>query len=98
MEDEVKQGTFEGWAIVEMMGHRKEIGFVSVPSGYAGTARKRIHTRKPGVRPPQRLWRAMVPNWHKGKTRIKPSAFMSCRAVVALRNQSLYGTGGNGVD
>jgi hypothetical protein len=29
MEDEAKQGTFEGWAIVEMMGHRKEIGFVS---------------------------------------------------------------------
>src|ERR1051326_2239591 len=29
MEDEVKQGTFEGWAIVEMMGHRKEIGFVT---------------------------------------------------------------------
>lgn len=30
MEDsDVKQGTFEGWAIVEMMGHRKEIGFVT---------------------------------------------------------------------
>lgn len=28
-EAEVKQGTFEGWAIVEMMGHRKEIGFVT---------------------------------------------------------------------
>jgi len=26
---EVKQGSFEGWAIVEMMGHRKEIGFVT---------------------------------------------------------------------
>jgi hypothetical protein len=29
METEVKQGAFEGWAIVEMMGHRKEIGFVT---------------------------------------------------------------------
>ena len=30
MEDiEVKQSNFEGWAIVEMMGHRKEIGFVT---------------------------------------------------------------------
>jgi hypothetical protein len=29
MEDEVKQGTFDGWAIVEMMGHRKEIGYVT---------------------------------------------------------------------
>src|SRR3954468_10809301 len=28
MEIEVKQATFEGWAIVEMMGHRKETGFV----------------------------------------------------------------------
>ncbi len=27
--EDVKQGTFEGWAIVEMMGHRKEIGFVT---------------------------------------------------------------------
>jgi hypothetical protein len=26
---EVKQATFEGWAIVEMMGHRKEIGYVT---------------------------------------------------------------------
>jgi|SRR5579863_6298032 len=24
-----KQSTFEGWAIVEMMGHRREIGFVT---------------------------------------------------------------------
>lgn len=28
-EVEVKQGNFEGWAIVEMMGHRKEIGYVT---------------------------------------------------------------------
>lgn len=29
MEDvEVKQANFEGWAIVEMMGHRREIGYV----------------------------------------------------------------------
>lgn len=26
---EVKQATFEGWAAIEMMGHRKEIGFVT---------------------------------------------------------------------
>lgn len=26
---EVQQAKFEGWAIVEMMGHRKEIGFVT---------------------------------------------------------------------
>ncbi len=26
---EVKQSSFEGWAIVEMMGHRKEIGYVT---------------------------------------------------------------------
>ena len=30
MTDEVKQqGNFEGWAIVEMMGHRQEIGYVT---------------------------------------------------------------------
>ena len=28
-ETEVKQGTFSGWAIVEMMGHRREAGFVT---------------------------------------------------------------------
>ena len=28
-EVEVKQASFEGWAVVEMMGHRKEIGFVT---------------------------------------------------------------------
>jgi len=28
-EVEIKQANFEGWAIVEMMGHRKEIGFVT---------------------------------------------------------------------
>lgn len=26
---EVKQANFEGWAVVEMMGHRKEIGYVT---------------------------------------------------------------------
>lgn len=28
-ETDVKQASFEGWAVVEMMGHRKEIGFVT---------------------------------------------------------------------
>lgn len=28
-ETDIKQGSFEGWAVVEMMGHRKEIGFVT---------------------------------------------------------------------
>lgn len=27
-EMELKQSTFEGWAVLELMGHRKEIGFV----------------------------------------------------------------------
>lgn len=26
---EVKQATFEGWCVIEMLGHRKEIGFVT---------------------------------------------------------------------
>jgi hypothetical protein len=29
MSDEVQQASFSGWAIVEMMGHRKEIGYVT---------------------------------------------------------------------
>lgn len=29
MSDELQQSKFEGWAIVEMMGHRREIGFVT---------------------------------------------------------------------
>lgn len=30
MEDvEVKQASFEGWCVIEMMGHRKEIGYVT---------------------------------------------------------------------
>lgn len=28
-ETEIKQASFEGWAIVEMMGHRREVGFVA---------------------------------------------------------------------
>lgn len=28
-ESDVKQAAFEGWAVVEMMGHRKEIGYVT---------------------------------------------------------------------
>lgn len=28
-EPEVKQATFEGWCVIEMMGHRKEIGYVT---------------------------------------------------------------------
>jgi hypothetical protein len=28
-EADVKQGMFDGWAVVEMMGHRKEIGYVT---------------------------------------------------------------------
>lgn len=27
--EENKQGSFSGWAVIEMMGHRKEIGFVT---------------------------------------------------------------------
>jgi len=29
MDSEAKQASFNGWAIVEMMGHRKEIGYVT---------------------------------------------------------------------
>jgi hypothetical protein len=29
MSTETQQANFEGWAVVEMMGHRKEIGFVT---------------------------------------------------------------------
>ena len=29
MEEELKQGNFTGWCIVEMMGHRREIGYVT---------------------------------------------------------------------
>jgi hypothetical protein len=28
-EQDIKQSNFEGWAVVEMMGHRKEIGYVT---------------------------------------------------------------------
>ena len=26
---EAKQAAFEGWAVVELMGHQKEVGFVT---------------------------------------------------------------------
>lgn len=29
MENELKQGNFEGWAMVEMMGHQREVGYVT---------------------------------------------------------------------
>ncbi len=40
---ELKQGSFEGWAIVEMMGHRREIGFVTTES-YGAASLFRVDT------------------------------------------------------
>lgn len=38
---EEKQAAFEGWAIVEMLGHRREIGYVTTEH-YGGAARFRV--------------------------------------------------------
>lgn len=41
--EEIKQGNFEGWAVVEMMGHRQEIGFVTTEA-YGGAVLFRVDT------------------------------------------------------
>lgn len=46
MDSEAGQAKFEGWAIVEMMGHRREIGFVTTES-YGAAALFRVDT--PGL-------------------------------------------------
>lgn len=45
-EIEIKQGNVEGWHIVEMMGHRKEIGFVTTEA-YGAAVLFRVDT--PGL-------------------------------------------------
>lgn len=40
---EIKQAKFEGWAVVEMMGHRKEIGFVTTEA-YGAAVLFRVDT------------------------------------------------------
>ena len=42
-EIEIKQGNVEGWHIVEMMGHRKEIGFVTTEA-YGAAVLFRVDT------------------------------------------------------
>lgn len=41
MSDEQKQSTFEGWALVEMMGHQREVGYVTTEY-FGGAAMFRI--------------------------------------------------------
>lgn len=62
MTTENKQASFEGWALVEMMGHRREIGFVTTEN-YGAAALFRIDT--PGL--PEREYALEQPAYVEGK-------------------------------
>ena len=62
--------SFEGWAIVEMMGHRREIGFVTTE--HYGTA-SLFRVDSPEF--PEREWELTRPEWvrtDKGVDRLAP--------------------------
>ena len=61
MTTENKQASFEGWALVEMMGHRREIGYVTTEN-YGAAALFRIDT--PGL--PEREYTLEHPEYASG--------------------------------
>jgi hypothetical protein len=80
---EVKQAKFEGWAIVEMMGHRKEIGFVTTEA-YGPAVLFRVDT--PEL--PEREYVLERPQWASDRycpvgTKVKRAVAPASSCVVA---------------
>lgn len=85
---EAKQASFEGWAIVEMMGHRKEIGFV-VTQAFGPAVLCRVDT--PGL--PEREYVLERPEYIDGRscpigTKVQRPAALGKSCLVPP--QSLY--------
>ena len=79
-----EQAKFEGWAIVEMMGHRKEIGYVTTEN-YGAAALFRIDT--PGL--DDREYELERPEWlrtNEGSLREAPKGSKVRRPGVPARS------------
>lgn len=96
-ETDVKQATFEGWAVVEMMGHRKEIGFVTTQAfGQAVLFRvdvPELPEREFTLESPEYAGGRYCPTGTKVKRQAKRRAFLSRCAAIALRDQPVLGRG-----
>lgn len=80
---EVKQATFEGWAAIEMMGHRKEIGFVTTQA-FGQAVLFRVDT--PGL--PEREYALESPEYAGGQycpigTKVKRQSSPARSCLVA---------------
>jgi hypothetical protein len=84
-----KQTAFEGWAVVELFGHAKEIGFVTTQ--YFGTACL-FQIDVPEM--PDREFTLQAPQWleHEGRTVMAPEGTKVKRAATAGRSR-LVGPG-----
>jgi hypothetical protein len=86
---ETKQAAFEGWAIVELFGHAKEIGFVTTQ--YFGTACL-FQIDVPEL--PEREFSLQSPQWieHEGRTVLAGEGSKVKRAA-SLGRSRLVGPG-----
>jgi hypothetical protein len=86
---EAKQTAFEGWAVVELFGHAKEIGFVTTQ--YFGTACL-FQIDVPEL--PDREFTLQVPQWleHEGRVVMAPEGTKVKRAAASGRSR-LVGPG-----
>jgi hypothetical protein len=92
MSDEVQQASFSGWAIVEMMGHRKEIGFVTTEA-YGQAVLFRVDTpelpeREFVLTRPETASKDGVRQWCPEGTKVKRAASPARSCLVAP--SSLY--------
>lgn len=87
--NETQQAKFEGWAIVEMMGHRKEIGFVTTEA--YGTA---VMFRVDAPELPEREITLNRPEWVDGIGSLPAGSKVKREAVpgrsVLVAPSSLY--------
>jgi len=74
------QAQFEGWAVVELFGHQKEVGFVS--TRYFGTAAM-FQIDVPEL--PEREYELERPDWIGGQ--LAPAGSKVVRTAVAARSR-----------
>jgi hypothetical protein len=80
---EAKQSAFEGWAVVELMGHQMEIGFVTTEA-YGQAVMFRVDT--PDL--PEREFELISPEYIRGDwvpagSKVKRPAVPPCTRLVA---------------
>jgi hypothetical protein len=76
------QSKFEGWAIVEMMGHQREIGFVTTEY-FGGAALFRVDT--PEI--PERELELKRPEWNESKMEYIPAGAKVKRVSIPAKSR-----------